>query len=942
MGYSDDTRSGEVDTAPQEGNSSETANVNTERRADSSPPVSASKRIIVFSDGTGNSSGKLFRTNVYRLYTALRLGDVTMAKPQIAFYDNGVGTSSIRILAVLGGIFGLGLKRNLAELYRYVCRNFNEGDEIHAFGFSRGAFTIRLLVALICEEGIMPYKDERELNRNCADALRRFLGHNRPDRFGLLFLVVRGARDLLIRGWRGLRGHEFNARSVLQPDVEFVGVWDTVAAYGGPISEVTRGIDQYVWPLTMTDYMLNAKVRTARHALALDDERDSFWPLLWDEVAEQRPVEEITQKLDKALAKRRSVDADLKRLQQALVDELPAGEVSLRLGKALEKKQPVESLLKELQRALAERQRIAALSDEERAALALAPRLKQVWFCGMHSDVGGGYPDDSLAYVSLDWMMAEIGNRLEFIPSEKLRIEQFANPLGPMHDSRSGMAAYYRYQPRKISAMLHPRAGDAITLDETRVLRDPTIGEKPHRPQGLLLRCLIHRSVIERIAVGNDNYAPIVLPETFEVDALQPATDPKISAAIDNVESARIAGPRVQVQENHWDLVWVRRVGYFLVVAVSLLLVIAPLRDKQGHIPNPENFWLNWVDGTFAWVGGFVPGFLSPWYAALTRHWAETLVILFALFLMSQVMVGLEASLRDRMRVLWWDSVDGIAAETPEPTGLRKFRSSYLYQRTLQRWKWDVMPALTGGGILLAGVYALAVVAVQGVLYYKETVGTYCSGKSPGPSTMGTGQLLDASQTCLKVAQPKPGAKAQPTTEASLPVPLRVKKGDRYFVVIEPLEPSPEPWHDGPNIPVPAQGIATFGIDWKHVGTMALAAGFRRVGTARWLEPVVQIRAGDESDDTNLYGRAVVQQLEFGGDALCYSSRGTRTVGSFKARKSGQLFLFLNDVALPGLRPDFFYNGFKPGQNEGKARVQVRSAEEMAGFRKRCPVGVTE
>jgi uncharacterized protein (DUF2235 family) len=938
---SNELKSTEVGDPKEPGTASEIESQKPERRADSSPPISSAKRIIAFSDGTGNSSGKLFRTNVYRLYTALRLGEVTMAKPQIAYYDNGVGTSSIRLFAVLGGIFGLGLKRNLAELYCYVCRNFNDGDEIHAFGFSRGAFTIRLLVALICEEGIMPYKDERELKRNCADALRRFLGHNLPDRFGLLFLVVRGTRDLLIRGWRRMRHQDFNQQAAHRPDIEFVGVWDTVAAYGGPISEVTRGIDQFVWPLTMTDYMLNRKVKTARHALALDEERDSFWPLLWDEVAEQRPIAEITGKLDKALAKRRTVDPALQDLQQALADKLPVDQVSLKLEKALETKQPVEGLLKELQRALAERQRIDALSDEQREALTLAPRLKQVWFCGMHSDVGGGYPDDSLAYVSLDWMMAEIGNRLEFIPSEKLRIEQFANPLGPMHDSRSGMAAYYRYQPRKISAMLHPRAGDSITLDETRVLRDPTIGEKPHRPQGLLLRCLIHRSVVERIAVGNDNYAPIVLPETFEVDALQPATDARVRAAIANVEDPKIAGPRVQVQENHWDLVWVRRVGYFLVVAVSLLLVIAPLRKNRPLIPNPANFWLNWVEGTFTWIGGFVPGFLSPWYVALTQHWAETLVILLVLFAMSQVMVGLEATLRDRMRVLWWDSVDGIPTEAPEPTGLRKFRSGYRYQRTLQRWKWDVMPGLTGGGILAAGVYALAVVGVQAALYYKETVGTYCSGKSPGPATMGTGQLLDASQTCLKVAQSKPVATTQPGTEANAAVPFQVKKGKRYFVFIEPLTPSAKPWNDGPNIGVPAEGKATFNLDWKQFGVMALSAGFRRVGTARWLEPVVQIRDVRE-DKAILYDRAVVQQLEFGGDALCYSISERRTVGSFKARKSGQLFLFLNDLSLPGLRPDVFYNGFPPGQNAGRAWVHVHSLAEMAGFTKECPAVLKE
>src|SRR5690606_471741 len=114
--------------------------------------------------------------------------------------------------------------------------------------------------------------------------------------------------------------------------IAFVGVWDTVAAYGSPIAEVTKGIDRWVWPLSMPDYKLSPKVQMARHALALDDERDTFQPLLWDEVNERQLIQR--------------------------------GEVS-------------------------------------------PTRLRQVWFAGMHSDVGGGYPDDSLAHVSLLWMTEE-------------------------------------------------------------------------------------------------------------------------------------------------------------------------------------------------------------------------------------------------------------------------------------------------------------------------------------------------------------------------------------------------------------------------------------------------------------------------------------------------------------------------------------------------------
>jgi len=72
------------------------------------------KVIAVFSDGTGNSAAKLLRTNVWRLYQALDTSGPTPAARaqgalrQLAYYDDGVGTSSFRPLALLGGMFGWG------------------------------------------------------------------------------------------------------------------------------------------------------------------------------------------------------------------------------------------------------------------------------------------------------------------------------------------------------------------------------------------------------------------------------------------------------------------------------------------------------------------------------------------------------------------------------------------------------------------------------------------------------------------------------------------------------------------------------------------------------------------------------------------------------------------------------------------------------------------
>ena len=141
----------------------------------------------------------------------------------------------------------------------------------------------------------------------------------------------------------------------------------------------------------------------------------------------------------------------------------------------------------------------------------------------MHSDVGGGYPDESLSYVSLLWMMEEaetLGVRprpgiekkgVRTLDVIKDRFIALASSAGPIHDSRKGLAAYYRYQPRRIAAWLDP------VTPQTLGLRDPEIVGAKGRPQGLLREVKVHQSVIARIAHGTDRYAPITLPPQLEV-----------------------------------------------------------------------------------------------------------------------------------------------------------------------------------------------------------------------------------------------------------------------------------------------------------------------------------------------------------------------------------------------------------------------------------------
>src|SRR5436309_15993275 len=89
-------------------------------------------------------------------------------------FGDGVGTSSIKVLRALGLALGIGVKRNVLNLYKFLCRNYDPEDRIWIFGFSRGAFTVRVLAGLVYREGLVSYRTEAELSRNALAAYRAY------------------------------------------------------------------------------------------------------------------------------------------------------------------------------------------------------------------------------------------------------------------------------------------------------------------------------------------------------------------------------------------------------------------------------------------------------------------------------------------------------------------------------------------------------------------------------------------------------------------------------------------------------------------------------------------------------------------------------------------------------------------------------------------------
>lgn len=247
------------------------------------------KRIVILCDGTWNRSDSQHPTNVVRFAQAMS-GVAPDGTVQVPVYIAGVGTGrgSNRIArrtdALLGGAFGFGLFPNIVDAYQHLVFMYEPEDEIFILGFSRGAYTARSLTGLIRSTGIV---EKRSLNR-VPEALHRYRTLNRGEthhpsspeshRFRLE-LSPRIATSPAEVAWRRAQGYG-DARLLR---IAYLGVWDTVGALGVPIDvPVVRAWAARKY--SFHDASLSSMVRSARHAVALDESRPAFAATLWDNV----------------------------------------------------------------------------------------------------------------------------------------------------------------------------------------------------------------------------------------------------------------------------------------------------------------------------------------------------------------------------------------------------------------------------------------------------------------------------------------------------------------------------------------------------------------------------------------------------------------------------------------------------------------------------------
>ncbi|WP_244474476.1 DUF2235 domain-containing protein [Methylobacterium sp. Leaf85] len=491
------------------------------------------KNIVIFSDGTGQSGGLLpdeNRSNVYKLFRAVRVCPDTSINPaeQVAFYDVGLGSKAAgsnikigwwrRIYNILSSATGLGITQNIIDCYAAILRVWEPGDRIYLIGFSRGAYTVRCVGAALALCGVPTQagpgrplrRDPSSANAIATQAIKhvyQFGASKKGD-------PLKDVRMQLAARFR--EDHASGAPT--DPDLSnaypyFIGVWDTVAALGlttlralglitgiivllgvlalstdlvlswfGASFEATFfwhtfgwifaaalvvGLISYLvtyvkfttkskvswyktlhvtgWRMEFYDTSLNPNVQHARHALAIDENREDFDKVAWTTGSKAAPE-------------------------------------------------------------------IVTTTEKDGYT-----QLKQVWFAGVHSDVGGSYPENEarLSDIALQWMIEEAQRLPEPLIVDTSVLHLWPAADGPQHDERKNtVAGWPSWFVRLLTA--------------SRIWERKELGWKP------LMRTIprnapLHPTVLERLQLGavlrydvTEPYRPKALQTHIQAHHLYP------------------------------------------------------------------------------------------------------------------------------------------------------------------------------------------------------------------------------------------------------------------------------------------------------------------------------------------------------------------------------------------------------------------------------------
>ena len=470
------------------------------------------KNIIIFSDGTGQAGGIAFdevRTNVYKLYRACRVGPDTTINPseQVAFYDPGLGSpadgSRIKIrwarslynLASMAT--GLGITANIIDCYAALIRLYREGDRVFLIGFSRGAYTVRSLAGVMSFCGIprhlpggmplpMDIKGSRRLAERAVKDVYQFCSSYDDSKVGKYLRFMTATRRAIAAKFRADHGCSVGAADGEKANVfpYFIGVFDTVAALGHSGLGLVVVAAVLASPFILSFILSLLSYLPAFPVLGPFFAGMTYCNVFW------------------VVAPILIVGAALLYLKNYLkwAPALPGCGFfdQLKTIHFTRSKHQFYDLTLNVNVGYAKH---AISIDENRAdfkRVGWAPTaekqdtrdpqgnlyFEQVWFPGVHADIGGGYDENEsrLSDIALSWMLAAasmVPNGLKHDPSV-LRLHPDAS--GPQHNEQKGswLALGLRKMPGP-RAIMHKSvyqryaAGPVVLFDKVDRYRPPNM-----------------------------------------------------------------------------------------------------------------------------------------------------------------------------------------------------------------------------------------------------------------------------------------------------------------------------------------------------------------------------------------------------------------------------------------------------------------------------------
>ncbi|KAJ4032053.1 hypothetical protein NW753_013362 [Fusarium oxysporum] len=221
------------------------------------PKLASYKRIILCSDGTwlaSDTGDKSTPSNVAKLARAVAnngpdaKGNIVK---QIVSYHSGLGSGDLPFQKAIYGGFGWGLDIEVSQIYDFISNNYEPGDELFFFGFSRGAFTVRSVAGLVCDVGVLS-----------AVNMSRFTEMWEAYRANTSGEPFRNS------AWYRNNKEELGLTDVR---VKVVGVWDTVGALGIPEWPVVSWATKAGLPINMRYAFHNTKVDNLSNMLTFED-----------------------------------------------------------------------------------------------------------------------------------------------------------------------------------------------------------------------------------------------------------------------------------------------------------------------------------------------------------------------------------------------------------------------------------------------------------------------------------------------------------------------------------------------------------------------------------------------------------------------------------------------------------------------------------------------